>query len=60
MEHIELNQEQRQTISLRAQYAKHGINYDKATRRILERELYTRPTLKAIPIQYEQLRLQTV
>lgn len=60
MEQVRLNQDQRQTISLRAHYAKKGINYDKATRRIVERELHTRPTLKAIPIEYEQLRLQTV
>jgi len=60
MDHIRLNQDQKQTIAMRAHYAKGGINYDKATRRIVERELHTRPTLKAIPIKYEELRLQTV
>jgi hypothetical protein len=60
MASIELNQDQKQTLSLRAHYAQWGVTYDKATRRIIERELHTRPTLKAIPIKYEQLRLQTV
>lgn len=60
MEQVRLNQDQKRTIALRAQYARSGVNYDKATRRLVERDLHTRPTLRAIPIKYEELRLQTV
>lgn len=60
MAQVQLNQDQKRTIALKNQYAQCGINYDKATRRIVERDIHTRPTLKAIPIEYEEFRLQTV
>jgi hypothetical protein len=58
MEQVRLNQDQKRTIALRAQYARSGVNYDKATRRLVERDLHTRPTLRAIPLK--ELILQTV
>lgn len=60
MNTIELTQEQKQVLVVRAQCARYGVNLDKATLRLLARDMDTRPTLKAIPIEVEKLRLQTV
>jgi len=60
MEHVRFSQDQKRIIVLNNQYAQCGINYDKDTRRIVEQDIHTRPTLKAIPIEYEEYRLQTV
>jgi hypothetical protein len=54
-----LSYEQRQELVIRDQFAQHGINYDKATRRFLEGD-DRRPTMKIRLNELEVLLSQTV
>ena len=56
-----LTPEQERILALRAQYARIGVNYDKATRRFLEQHAQEdpMPTIKLLPVALNQLRDQS-
>lgn len=56
-----LTPEQERILTLRAQYARIGVNYDKATRRFLEQHAQEdpTPTVKLLPVVVDQLRAQS-
>jgi hypothetical protein len=57
---MKLNPEQLRVLGLRDQYAKIGVNYDKATRRFLEQHAGEDllPTIKLLPVAVDRLRAQ--